>query len=312
MFGCWILNICLCACNFLLILLFLATVEIFSQFRDPQWLPFFQNRNQNCFDLCSVFSLVTCGLGKPFWRNLRNPQGLLEFEPLFHQPCVFRWMIKELKISISGWAKRVYRHVILRKEGNEDPFTVLPPKNDVKSRLLRHKNIHELSMGSKALILRQTARGTEGSEQSWWFWLVRMGVIQVWVPSWSDCSGLTFGLRVAARKRYISSHRSIDSIGGKCPNMVTWCKQISFLFVFTRPSQFSPSDLVNSLKRYSNLPYRTHPVRVDFHLQYLLVSWDLITTFWIGSNRYCRCFPTVESTFSQMESYGIVWNLIFL
>jgi len=92
-------------------------------------------------------------------------------------------MIKELKISISGWAKRVYRHVILRKEGNEDPFTVLPPKNDVKSRLLRHKNIHELSMGSKALILRQTARGTEGSEQSWWFWLVRMGVIQVWVPS---------------------------------------------------------------------------------------------------------------------------------
>ena len=205
--------------------------------------------------------------------------------------------------------KEFYRHVILRKEGNEDPFTGnLPPKSDVKSRLLRHKNIHELSMGSKALILRQTARVTEGSEQSWWFWLVRMGVIQVWVPSWSDCSGLTFALSGSSKKVHFESPL-YRSIGGKCPNMVS--KQISFLFVFTRPSQFSPSDLVNSLKRYSNLPYGTHPLRVDFHLQYLF-GFLRSTTFWTGSNRYCRCFPTVESTFSQMESYGIVWNLIFL
>ena len=161
-------------------------------------------------------------------------------------------------------------------------------------------------MGSKALILRQTARVTEGSEQSWWFWLVRMGVIQEWVPSWSDCSGLTFGLRVAARKRYISSHRSIDSIGGKCPNMVTWCKQISFLFVFTRPSQFSPSDLVNSLKRYSSLPYGTHPVRVDFHLPYLLVSWDLLHFELVQTD--------ISSVFSNSRinifSDGILWNCL--
>ena len=166
-----------------------------------------------------------------------------------------------------------------------DPLPHFAPKRMMFSRVL------EFPM--------DTSTSSLWSPRPWFFdkvpgmprgWCGIPSLMMVRVPSWSDCSG-KFGLRVAARKGCISSH----NIGGKRPNMVTWCQQTSFLFhrafsVLTMRSgqQFEPlfQSSVNGLPQ-----------------------WELISIYSIFWS-VVVFFSKVKSTSSQMESDGIVWNLV--